>query len=49
VVTDGEMRRFLFMGPITETVEGIEFVEHDRPCRGPRRTRETSSGCRRRR
>src|ERR1700751_5288624 len=27
VVTDGEMRRFLFMGPITETVEGIEFVE----------------------
>jgi len=29
VVTDGEMRRFLFMGPITETVEGIEFVEHD--------------------
>ena len=31
VVSDGEMRRFLFMGPITETVEGIEFVEHDRP------------------
>ena len=29
VVTDGEMRRFLFMGPITETVEGIELVEHD--------------------
>ena len=29
VVSDGEMRRFLFMGPITETVEGIEFVEHD--------------------
>jgi 5-methyltetrahydropteroyltriglutamate--homocysteine methyltransferase len=29
VVTDGEMRRFLFMGPITETVEGIEPVEHD--------------------
>ncbi|MBV9338570.1 MAG: cobalamin-independent methionine synthase II family protein [Solirubrobacterales bacterium] len=28
VVTDGEMRRFLFMGPITETVSGIEFVEH---------------------
>jgi 5-methyltetrahydropteroyltriglutamate--homocysteine methyltransferase len=28
VVTDGEMRRFLFMGPITETVAGIEFVEH---------------------
>jgi methionine synthase II (cobalamin-independent) len=27
VVTDGEMRRFLFMGPITETVEGIELVE----------------------
>jgi 5-methyltetrahydropteroyltriglutamate--homocysteine methyltransferase len=27
VVTDGEMRRFLFMGPITETVEGIEPVE----------------------
>ena len=27
VVTDGEMRRFLFMGPITETVAGIEFVE----------------------
>jgi 5-methyltetrahydropteroyltriglutamate--homocysteine methyltransferase len=30
VVSDGEMRRFLFMGPITETVEGIEPVEHDR-------------------
>jgi methionine synthase II (cobalamin-independent) len=29
VVSDGEMRRFLFMGPITETVEGIEFVDHD--------------------
>ena len=29
VVSDGEMRRFLFMGPITETVEGIELVEHD--------------------
>ena len=28
VVTDGEMRRFLFMGPITETVSGIEPVEH---------------------
>jgi 5-methyltetrahydropteroyltriglutamate--homocysteine methyltransferase len=28
VVTDGEMRRFLFMGPITETVSGIEMVEH---------------------
>jgi 5-methyltetrahydropteroyltriglutamate--homocysteine methyltransferase len=27
VVTDGEMRRFLFMGPITETVAGIEMVE----------------------
>jgi 5-methyltetrahydropteroyltriglutamate--homocysteine methyltransferase len=26
VVTDGEMRRYLFMGPITETVEGIEPV-----------------------
>jgi 5-methyltetrahydropteroyltriglutamate--homocysteine methyltransferase len=31
VVSDGEMRRFLFMGPITETVEGIEFVQHDSP------------------
>jgi 5-methyltetrahydropteroyltriglutamate--homocysteine methyltransferase len=31
VVSDGEMRRFLFMGPITETVEGIEPVEHDSP------------------
>ena len=29
MVSDGEMRRFLFMGPITETVEGIELVEHD--------------------
>jgi 5-methyltetrahydropteroyltriglutamate--homocysteine methyltransferase len=29
VVSDGEMRRFLFMGPITETVDGIEPVEHD--------------------
>jgi methionine synthase II (cobalamin-independent) len=30
VVTDGEMRRFLFMGPLTETVEGIEPVpDHD--------------------
>jgi 5-methyltetrahydropteroyltriglutamate--homocysteine methyltransferase len=28
VVSDGEMRRFLFMGPITETVSGIELVEH---------------------
>ncbi len=28
VVTDGEMRRYMFMGPITETVEGIELVEH---------------------
>jgi 5-methyltetrahydropteroyltriglutamate--homocysteine methyltransferase len=31
VVTDGEMRRFLFMGPITETVEGIEPVERGTP------------------
>ncbi|MBX5440004.1 MAG: cobalamin-independent methionine synthase II family protein [Solirubrobacteraceae bacterium] len=31
VVTDGEMRRFMFMGPITETVEGIEVVEHGNP------------------
>jgi 5-methyltetrahydropteroyltriglutamate--homocysteine methyltransferase len=31
VVTDGEMRRFLFMGPITETVEGIEPVEQGNP------------------
>src|SRR5262245_63650925 len=29
VVSDGEMRRFLFMGPITETVDGIEPVDHD--------------------
>ena len=30
VVSDGEMRRFLFMGPLTETVDGIEPVEdHD--------------------
>ena len=29
VVTDGEMRRFLFMGPITENVVGIELVEQD--------------------
>src|SRR5262245_18191088 len=29
VVSDGEMRRFLFMGPIAETVEGIELVDHD--------------------
>jgi 5-methyltetrahydropteroyltriglutamate--homocysteine methyltransferase len=30
VVTDGEMRRFLFMGPLTETVDGIESVDdHD--------------------
>jgi 5-methyltetrahydropteroyltriglutamate--homocysteine methyltransferase len=30
VVTDGEMRRFLFMGPLTETVDGIEPVpDHD--------------------
>ena len=35
VVSDGEMRRFLFMGPITETVEGIELVDHDSRCRGP--------------
>ena len=28
VVTDGEMRRFLFMGPITEVVDGITPVEH---------------------
>lgn len=27
VISDGEMRRFLFMGPITETVSGIEPVE----------------------
>lgn len=26
VVTDGEMRRFMFMGPLSETVEGIEPV-----------------------
>ena len=31
VVTDGEMRRFLFMGPITETVEGIEPIEDGVP------------------
>jgi 5-methyltetrahydropteroyltriglutamate--homocysteine methyltransferase len=31
VVTDGEMRRFLFMGPITETVEGIGLVEQPNP------------------
>jgi 5-methyltetrahydropteroyltriglutamate--homocysteine methyltransferase len=29
VVSDGEMRRFLFMGPITETVEGIEPIDQD--------------------
>ena len=30
VVSDGEMRRFLFMGPLTETVDGIEPVaDHD--------------------
>jgi methionine synthase II (cobalamin-independent) len=29
VVSDGEMRRFLFMGPITESVEGIELVDRD--------------------
>lgn len=28
VITDGEMRRFLFMAPITETVAGIEMIEH---------------------
>jgi 5-methyltetrahydropteroyltriglutamate--homocysteine methyltransferase len=28
VISDGEMRRFLFMGPITEVVEGITPVEH---------------------
>jgi 5-methyltetrahydropteroyltriglutamate--homocysteine methyltransferase len=28
VVSDGEMRRFLFMGPITETVGCIDPVEH---------------------
>jgi 5-methyltetrahydropteroyltriglutamate--homocysteine methyltransferase len=27
VVTDGEMRRFVFMAPLTETVEGIEPVK----------------------
>jgi 5-methyltetrahydropteroyltriglutamate--homocysteine methyltransferase len=31
VVSDGEMRRYLFMGPITETVEGIEPVEDGSP------------------
>jgi 5-methyltetrahydropteroyltriglutamate--homocysteine methyltransferase len=31
VVTDGEMRRYMFMGPITETVEGIELVEEGNP------------------
>jgi 5-methyltetrahydropteroyltriglutamate--homocysteine methyltransferase len=31
VVTDGEMRRFLFMGPLTETVEGIEAVPDHTP------------------
>jgi 5-methyltetrahydropteroyltriglutamate--homocysteine methyltransferase len=37
VVTDGEMRRFLFMGPITETVEGIEPIENEEsmPWNGP--------------
>src|SRR5262245_20884321 len=29
VVSDGEMRRFLFMGPMPETVDGIEPVDHD--------------------
>ncbi|HWI22283.1 MAG TPA: cobalamin-independent methionine synthase II family protein [Baekduia sp.] len=27
VVSDGEMRRFMFMGPLSETVEGISMVE----------------------
>jgi methionine synthase II (cobalamin-independent) len=31
VVTDGEMRRFLFMGPLTETVDGIEPVPDHTP------------------
>lgn len=31
VVTDGEMRRFLFMGPLTETVDGIEPVADHTP------------------
>lgn len=36
VVTDGEMRRFVFMGPLTETVEGIEPVKGgSMPWHGP--------------
>jgi 5-methyltetrahydropteroyltriglutamate--homocysteine methyltransferase len=31
VVTDGEMRRFLFFGPLTETVDGIEPVPDHAP------------------
>jgi 5-methyltetrahydropteroyltriglutamate--homocysteine methyltransferase len=31
VVTDGEMRRFLFFGPLTETVDGIEPVSDHAP------------------
>jgi methionine synthase II (cobalamin-independent) len=31
VVSDGEMRRYLFMGPITETVDGIEPVDEGTP------------------
>lgn len=30
VITDGEMRRFMFMGPLSEAVEGIEPVD-DQP------------------
>jgi 5-methyltetrahydropteroyltriglutamate--homocysteine methyltransferase len=45
VVTDGEMRRFLFMGPITETVEGIEVVENEEsmPWNGPEGETEWTS------
>jgi methionine synthase II (cobalamin-independent) len=32
VVPDGEMRRYLFMGPITETVEGIEAGRRPTRC-----------------
>ena len=36
VVTDGEMRRFVFMGPLTETVDGIEPVAGETmPWHGP--------------
>jgi 5-methyltetrahydropteroyltriglutamate--homocysteine methyltransferase len=36
VVTDGEMRRFVFMGPLTETVDGIEPVKGSTmPWHGP--------------